>query len=416
MSKSFFFPELECSTPVLIPYYREYGYSALNHARSLGRLGVPVYAAGAIRRHLLTESSRYIRNVYPLDPIQPGHESKILDSIIKISRIIGRKPVLGIIGDEFAKFCARFKDVLREHFFLPRLDVDLVETLCDKKKTHFLALKHGIPTVRTEFPESIDDVIAFSDRSIFPVAMKAADFSDPEGRPPQKLMVFKSPKALLDKYVELSANSPHPNIILQDYVKREASHEWIFSGYFDEQSRPLFVGSAEKLRKLPVFGGSTTLGLTCTLDIIISMSVDFLKAIRYSGIVDIDYIYDPTDDLFKVLDVNPRVGANFRIFRSENGLDVVRVMYFHLTGQSVPSDTIIDGRKWIVEDADLISALISFKHGNLSLLNWIRSLIGVKECAWFAFDDLEPFVRQEFGVMKLMSKRFMALLRKRWSR
>jgi D-aspartate ligase len=48
-----------------------------------------------------------------------------------------------------------------------------------------------------------------------------------------------------------------------------------------------------------------------------------MQEIGYSGIVDIGYRYDRRDGEYKLLDVNPRVGATFRLFVDSNGMDVV---------------------------------------------------------------------------------------------
>ena len=133
------------------------------------------------------------------------------------------------------------------------------------------------------------------------------------------------------------------------------------NGYFNEQSKCLFACTGRKLRQWPIFGGITTLGLCSNNETVESMSINFLQAIGYSGLVDIDYIFDPSDELYKVLDVNPRIGANFRLFEGKNGLDEVIALYLDLTGQPVPADSPVEGRKWIVEDLDFFSARASYR-------------------------------------------------------
>ncbi len=115
-----------------------------------------------------------------------------------------------------------------------------------------------------------------------------------------------------------------------------------------------------------------------------------MKAVGYRGILDIGYRYDARDGQYKVLDINPRVGATFRLFVGENGIDVVRAMYLHLTGQTVNPTAAREGRKWIVEDCDLISSLRYFRDGKLRLRDWIKSYSGIQEAGIFAMDDPVP--------------------------
>jgi D-aspartate ligase len=92
-----------------------------------------------------------------------------------------------------------------------------------------------------------------------------------------------------------------------------------------------------------------------------------------------------------LLDVNPRLGASFRLFVAHNGMDVVRAQYLHLTGQPVPLSRIRIGRKWIVEDADIVSSFQYFRDRAVGFREWISSYGGLQEGAWFACDDLLPF-------------------------
>jgi D-aspartate ligase len=149
--------------------------------------------------------------------------------------------------------------------------------------------------------------------------------------------------------------------------------------------------TGKKLRQIPINGGTTTLGECARNEFLETMSINFLKHVNYSGVVGIDYKYDDRDGLYKVLDVNPRICANFRIFVGKNGMDIVRAYYLEKTGQKVPHDVQIEGRKWIVEDRDLLSAYTNYKQGTLTPAKYIKSLWGVKEGAWFALDDLVPF-------------------------
>jgi predicted ATP-grasp superfamily ATP-dependent carboligase len=117
-----------------------------------------------------------------------------------------------------------------------------------------------------------------------------------------------------------------------------------------------------------------------------------MAAIGYRGILDIGYRYDRRDGQYKVLDVNPRIGCTFRLFAATNGMDVARALYLNLTGQPVASSQAAEGRKWIVEDFDLFSALRCWHDHTLTLKDWVSSLRGVEEAACFALDDPLPFL------------------------
>ena len=71
--------------------------------------------------------------------------------------------------------------------------------------------------------------------------------------------------------------------------------------------------------------------------------------------MDLDYRLDLRDGQYKLLDFNPRVGAQFRLFEDDAGMDVVRALHLDLTGRPVPRGRPIEGRAFMVETGDLLS-------------------------------------------------------------
>jgi predicted ATP-grasp superfamily ATP-dependent carboligase len=133
----------------------------------------------------------------------------------------------------------------------------------------------------------------------------------------------------------------------------------------------------------------TSLGICRVNRIVAERTIAWMEKISYRGILDIGYRYDARDGEYKVLDVNPRIGATFRLFVGQNGLDVARALYLDLTGQPVPSTGAREGRKWMVE-LDFKSCLDYYRDGNLGVGQWLKSLRGIEEFGYFRRDDLRP--------------------------
>ena len=57
-------------------------------------------------------------------------------------------------------------------------------------------------------------------------------------------------------------------------------------------------------------------------------------------------------------------------------------------GREVPVEP---GRKWVVENFDLVSSPRYCRDAKLGIRGWMRSYRGVEEASWFARDDLKPF-------------------------
>lgn len=377
----------DTSLPVLVLQMQHHG--ALGAVRSLGRLGVPVYGVHPTRRPVAS-FSKYCRDVFALD-LDRTPPDQCVDCLRDIARGIGSMPLLMPTNDESALFVARHASQLEDRFLFPANGVDVVWSLYNKKGMYLLAKRLAIPTPDTVFPESRKDVLEFCARARFPVLLKASDNIRTSRRAGRKMVIVRSKEELIGQYHAMEDGS-NPSLMLQEYIPGGDDSVWMLNGYFDEHADCLFSITAKKIHQTPVYTGMTALGVCLPNPAIESATRTLVRAVGYKGILDIGYRYDARDGQYKLLDVNPRLGATFRLFVGHNGMDVTRAQYLHFTGQSVPVSSICTGRKWILEDADLLSCIQYYRDGVLSLRQWLGSYRGLRECAWYAADDVMPFL------------------------
>ena len=68
-----------------------------------------------------------------------------------------------------------------------------------------------------------------------------------------------------------------------------------------------------------------------------------------------------------------------------------------------------EGRRWLIEDYDLISSFHYYQEGTLTLGQWLRSFAGVQEGAWFNWRDPAPLLLM---VKKLAGRAWQWLMKK----
>ena len=364
-------------------------YGGLGVARSLGRLGVRVHGVDRDRR-APGLTSRYCRTAHVWD-CEQAPVADTLSFLDDLGKRVG-PAVLIATSDAAAVLVAEHADELAPRFLFPRPSPRLVRALTDKREVFRLAQEHGVPTPAVVFPESREDVRTFLSRAAFPVMLKAINPTRLERRTGHRLLVARTPEDLLRQYAAWEETDA-PNLMLQEYVPGDDTTVWMFNGVFNEWSECVAAFTGQKLRQHPAYGGATSLGVCAENAAVARLTMDFMRALRYQGVLDIGFRYDGRDGLYKLLDPNPRIGATFRLFVDQQGMDVARFLYLDLTGQPVWLAPMRAGRKWIVEDADLDSSLARVRAGRLTLRGWRESLRGVEEGAWFARDDLRPLWR-----------------------
>ena len=371
--------------PVVVLY--AYHYGQLGVMRSLGRVGVAVHEVSPHRRDAPL-FSRYCQSRFFCD-VDKSSPSAAVDYLLKVGQAIGKRSILINTTDNGSNLLAEHADLLSEWFIFPRLSSQLIFSLTSKKEMNALAAKWGVPTAKVFVPSCVSDVEAYGETAVFPVMIKEIYRGASLGSG-KRMFIAKSRAELVRLYGE-NEDLASPNFMLQEYIPGGDDSIWMFNGYFNEHSDCLFSLTGRKLRQSPIHTGVTSLGVCLRNDAIDEMTRRLMKGIGYRGMVDIGFRYDARDGLYKVLDINPRIGSSFRLFVGDNGLDVVRAEYLDLTGQKVPSSRLLQGRKWVVEERDLVSSVRYFREGSLGFRDWAGSFRGVREGAWFAGDDLRPF-------------------------
>jgi len=384
---------MDTSTPVLVltasPRARRAPHSGLGILRSLGRLGIPVYTVDSNPRGP-SSYSKYIRGRFIFDLAAASPEATV-EHLLRAGRRLGSRSILIPTWDDLSVVVADAYPALREHFLLPRQPDGLTRSLVSKKEMYRLALAHGVPTPQASFPANVDDVLAFAAEARFPVLLKAIFGNRLHKRVGRTLFIAERPDELVRMYREFE-DPADPNLMLQEYIPGGDAAVWMFNGYFDADSECLFGLTGRKLRQTPAYAGTTSLGICLRNDTVDELTRRWMKELGYRGILDVGYRFDARDGKYKVLDVNPRIGSTFRLFVARHGLDVARALYLDLTGQAVPPDEMVEGRKWL-DEHDFASSLRYIRDGNLTIRQWAASLRGVRETVYAARDDLAPLAR-----------------------
>jgi D-aspartate ligase len=377
------------STPILVlrQSFGELQHGVLGVARSVGRLGVPVYAVRAGPGELATHS-RYIRGTFQLRASATAEER--VDTLVQFGLAHGR-PVLLAIDDDSAALADGQHAALSVGFRTAKDPAGLHRRLASKRGLWELCRDLELGTPRSSFPTSEDEAVALAEGFGYPVVLKRSEHWLPSLDPhAPSVLIARSPVELLRGYRRMESPD-QSNVIVQEYIPGGPDAVWMFNGYFNRDSECLCAFTGQKLRQRGPRTGPTTLGVCTWNQTVAELATRLMSGLGYHGIVDMGVRYDERDDQYKVLDVNPRAGSSFRLFVGEDGLDVVRAAYLDLTGQPVARTRPRDGRKWVVEPYDLVASAQEIRHGALSASEWAKSFAGVQEAAWWAPDDPLPF-------------------------
>ena len=381
-------PPIDTTTPAVVlkfdPNVMHHG--GLGVIRSLGRIGVPVYGVHE-GPWAPAANSRYLAGRCFWQPT-PGDVDRVLTGLLRLAERIGRPSVLITTDDAGAIFLAEHGRDLRRWFYFPDPPGDLPRRLAGKYSLYQTCLELGVPCPRAAIPGSLGEARQFGSAVGYPLIAKlTTPWTAGSGLRSTSVV---SGQEELDHIYERCEQSG-AGLMLQEFIPGGQGHDWFFHGYCDANSvcQPAFTGVKE--RSYPASAGLTSLGRSVANDKLRDEITSLLARLGYRGLLDLDIRLDARDGRYHLLDFNPRLGAQFRLFRDTAGTDLAVAAYLDLTGQAIPAGEQVNERTFLVENYDPISALANWRRGRLGLRSWVSSLRAVDETAWFARDDLRPF-------------------------
>ncbi|GAA3473389.1 carboxylate--amine ligase [Nonomuraea roseola] len=392
---------LDSTVPALVLRLDDniFHHGTLGAIRSLGRAGVEVH--GLIEgRHAPVSRSKYLAHMYTW----PKGRS-FVETLTAVAERIGRRAVLITMDDAGAIAVAEHAAALRPFFLLPDQAPALPRALADKAGLADVCASLGIAQPETRVVATEQEVGSAVAALGLPLVAK---WAQPWLLPPAAGLRNTSVIHRPEQAVSLLGRGGDSDLLLQRFVQGGAKSDWFFHGYYDQDSTCLFGGTGRKERAYPPGAGLTTYGCSVPNPAIEKAANTMAAALGYRGVLDLDFRYDAARDAYCLLDFNPRLGAQFRLFSDDRGLDLVRTMHLHLSGRWRTAARPVYGRTFLVENYDVFPA---FRIGReRTCAGWLRAIRQADELAWLSADDYWPFVAMtgqtiKRGFTRLKSRR-----------
>ncbi len=358
--------------------------------RSLGRKGVEIVGVDACPL-AVGFTSRYCRRRIRYDPVR--QEAELLRRLLKTRNDFSRDPVIIAANDEALVFLARNGVALRKSFVFSRLDTDILDQFLNKKRFYQSCSRINVALPRTAYPETENELPAAADLTGFPCIIKPIYthlWAKKYGL--KKVMAAENLAELIRLYRGLD-EAMKGNVIIQEIIPGSDEDIYIFAGYFDRNSRPRAVFTGKKLRQFPPGFGTTTYAESVWIPEVARLSERLLEGFRYNGLCDVEFKRDKRDNVYKIIEINPRPGRWYSLVES-SGINVVYRAYLDLSGEETGDESRfrLRRKKWMLISRDIFSALAYVKKGKLSISSWLESLLTPKNLATFAVDDPWPFL------------------------
>jgi len=358
--------------------------NGLTIARSLGRQGIPVWVASPPNIKL-AGFSRYTRRTVEWPNGEFEAQAAFLMELAERHRL--DQWVLFPTSDESAALLAKFHAVLSRRFRVSTPTWDVLRWAYDKRLTYRLAAEQKVDYPVTICPTTEEDLKVAECE--FPAILKPATHAIINRFTSDKAWPAKNREELLVRYREARELIAPDFILVQEMIPGGGEAQFSYAALCRD-GEPIAWLTARRTRQYPIdFGYSSSFVETLDVPEIVAPSLRLLKAMRYTGLVEVEYKFDARCRRYKLLDINPRVWT-WSPLGARAGTDFPYLLWQMMTGKCVSKQTGRNGVRWARMSTDIPAAVHLMLRGYLRLGEYWRSLRSPVEFSVMALDDPLP--------------------------
>lgn len=358
-------------------------HGSLAVVRSLGRHGIPVWFVAT--EQLIPRFSRYTaRTVWWPGAEEPG----AFDALMEIGR---RHHLNGWVlfpgGDSEARLVSQHHDELSSLFRVVTPPWDAMRWAADKRLTNERAESLGIDFPWSHYPKGRQDIEQLQCR--FPLILKPTVRNGRNAFIQAKAWRVDDRASLLARYDQAASLVGEQAIVLQELIPGNGAAQFSYAALMD-QGEPVASLVARRSRQYPIdFGYTSTFVQTVENKAVEDAASRFLRSLRYSGLVEIEFKYDVRDGRYKILDVNARTWTWIGL-GGIAGVDFPHLQWRLALGEKLPRLRGNAGAAWMHSLRDFIAACQEMRAGKIAAGAYMRSLHRPMVFAAFATDDPVP--------------------------
>jgi len=372
----------------------------LSNARALGEVGIPVYVVDKVK--CIASHSKYCKKFFLCPDFQTDEFADFLITLAKNENI--RDWVLIPSNDHAVYTLSRNKKKLQGFYKVISPDLNIVERIYDKKQLLFLAEECGVPVPKTVYFQSKDDSIPHT--LTFPVLTKGRHGLSFYKKLHKKAFLAKDKGELQEQLYLIAERYEVHKTFTQELIPFDGYNKTISFTAFSVNGEIKTYWIGEKVREHPLRFGTATFARSINKAELVEPSHKLLSALNYTGVCEIEYLLDPRDGLYRLIEINARTWLWVGLAKA-CGVDYAKLIYDFVNGREMEYPTNYKvGLNWINPVSDFVFSMISLISGQLKLKAYFYSIFKAQKVnALFVKKDLEPGYAYIVKLFSFINKR-----------
>jgi predicted ATP-grasp superfamily ATP-dependent carboligase len=304
----------------------------------------------------------------------------------------GKKTIIFPTNDLMVGFLSDNFQALSEKYVLSISEKKITDLAFNKRNTYECAKSAGIPYPDSYYPNSFEELQAVEPELHYPVILKPAIMYNFYKKAGKKVFRCNSKEELFENYTKAIELIPANEVIIQEMLSGGAVNLFSFASYASKgEVKGCFI--ANRIRQKPMdFGVATTFAKTVLSERIDTLARKFLKSINYTGVSEVEFMYDEKTRDYKLIEINPRTWK-WHTMSNKVGINLIKMLIDDFDGKEIKeSINTVENIGWIEQLTDSFVMMSEVLKGRMSYKDYRKSLKGEKEFATWDKKDPLPAI------------------------
>ena len=356
----------------------------LSNMRSVGQYGIPIWLIDT--KKCIAQYSKYC-NRFLICP--EFYSDEFTDFLIETAKSNNLKNWLLLPSNDHAVYSiSKQRKRLQEYYKLITPAIETIDNIYDKIKLLKLAERIQIPIPKTY----VYDDLKFNESSCinYPVLTKGRNGLSFYKKMKKKVLVSKDKNELLKKIEMIKNHMTLDRVFTQEIIRNNGSNKTTSFTSFSVNGEIKTHWMGEKIREHPIQFGTATYVRSVYEKELLGYSCRLIQELNYTGICEIEYLKDPLDEQYKLIEINPRTWLWVGLAAAD-GINYAKIAYDFVHGKPIdyPKTYNVESY-WYNPFTDWVYSLKAIVTNKLSIKAFIRSICKKKENALFKAGDIKP--------------------------
>jgi D-aspartate ligase len=370
----------------------------LSLTRSLGETGIPVYVVD--KDNCIARYSRFAKKFFKCPDYKEDAFADFLVTLAQKEQLNGW--VLFPSNDHAVITLSRNKHKLEPYFKMLVPVFDQIEVIYNKVNLLNLAAKSDIP---------IPDTFCFTDTDVnkiplqFPVITKGKHGLNFYKSLKTKVFIAHDKQELKSQLEYIQSHFDISDTFTQTIIKSDFTNKTVSFTAFCIRGEIKTFWIGRKLREHPVEFGTATFAESIYEEEVSELSKILLHHLNYTGVCEIEFLKDPQDNKFKLIEINARTWLWVGLAKA-CGINYALYIYNYLNGeQNIYPLSYTVSLKWRNAVTDFFYSLVAIRKGLLSLKQYFKQTKGKIISALFYRGDNIPVLAYFLLIFSFVKKR-----------